>query len=248
MKLAIISDIHEDAVNLRLALHKIEKLQCDHVYCLGDISGFSVPHYHYFNTRNASECLRLVRENCSLIVIGNHDYQAAGSLPDVSPDFHFPEEWFQLDYSERKSVSKGMVWLHEENELDPLYSKSDRDYLAGLPGTHVTDLNGARVLFTHYLYPNLSGMMKAFYHTGPEYDRHFEFMDQLAVQYSFGGHAHPKGLLVATEKNTSLKGFNRKYYLKEKASILVPSITGKKIGSGFCIFDTTGGWVKAVRV
>ncbi len=43
MKLAIITDIHEDRVNLVKALRMIEKEACDEIACLGDIVGFSTP-------------------------------------------------------------------------------------------------------------------------------------------------------------------------------------------------------------
>ena len=68
MKYAIITDIHEDIVNLKFAFQKIEKLGCDQVICLGDISGFCAPHYHYYDTRNATECLQLIREKCEIII------------------------------------------------------------------------------------------------------------------------------------------------------------------------------------
>ena len=37
MKIAIISDIHENWHNLFLALDKIKELKCDHILCLGDM-------------------------------------------------------------------------------------------------------------------------------------------------------------------------------------------------------------------
>ena len=81
MKLAIITDIHEDVINLKTALKKIEKLNCDNIACLGDISGFSSPQYKHHRTRNASKCLKVIKENCIKILLGNHDIHAAQILP-----------------------------------------------------------------------------------------------------------------------------------------------------------------------
>lgn len=58
MKIAIISDIHEDVVSLQLALKKIIKTGCDKIVCPGDISGFSMAHYNYHHHRNGHECMK----------------------------------------------------------------------------------------------------------------------------------------------------------------------------------------------
>jgi Icc-related predicted phosphoesterase len=47
MRLAFISDIHEDVESLRRILRKAEKRGYDQLICLGDISGFSLPFYTY---------------------------------------------------------------------------------------------------------------------------------------------------------------------------------------------------------
>lgn len=248
MKLAIISDIHEDIVSLRQALHKIEKLACDEIVCLGDISGFSVPHYRYFDTRNAHECLKLVRENCNIIIIGNHDLHASKSFSGYCPEFVFPENWYSLDYHQRKTLSNGKVWLYDHDELNPLYTDSDIEYLCTLPELQTIGQEDKKILCTHYIYPNLSGLLKEFYHEQSDFNRHFNFMEEQSCEYSFVGHAHSGGLFIATENKIIQKAFNRKYYLIEKTSIVIPSIAGNQMSNGFCIFDTDEGWVKAVRV
>ena len=52
MKLGIISDIHEDAERLIIALKALEKLNCDRIICLGDISGYDDRFYSYKYSRN----------------------------------------------------------------------------------------------------------------------------------------------------------------------------------------------------
>ena len=248
MKLAIISDIHEDVVSLKEALYKIEKAGCDEIVCLGDISGFSIPHSHYFDTRNAHECLRIVRENCSAILLGNHDLNAAKSFSKYCPDFEYPENWYSMDYHERKAFSENKLWLYERNELDPLYTHADIEYLQTLSEIYVLQKPDQNILFSHYIFPNMAGLLQGFYYLEHEYKRHFEFMDKFDCRYSFSGHLHPKGLYVATQYEIVEKGFSRQYILDEKANIIVPPVTGKKIGNGFCIFDTDAGWVKALRI
>jgi predicted phosphodiesterase len=248
MKLAIISDIHEDVVNLKLALQKIEKLQCGKIVCLGDISGFSVPHYRYFDTRDAHECLRIVRENCEIVVPGNHDLQAAKIIPQNIKGFEYPDDWYDLDYRQRKEIANGRVWLYDHDELDPLYTREDTRYIAGLPETEMLKVKDRKILFSHYVYPNLSGSLAQFYHEQDEFQEHFRFMSEFKADVSFTGHAHPGGLFLVSNNKVRVKGFREKYILNGPTIISVPAIAGNRIRNGFCIFDTDEGWVKAVRV
>jgi predicted phosphodiesterase len=73
MRLGFITDIHEDVKNLEKALSILSDQKCDVLICLGDIVGFTIPFYRYIETRNAEECVRLVKENASVVVTGNHD-------------------------------------------------------------------------------------------------------------------------------------------------------------------------------
>ncbi len=248
MKIALISDIHEDVVSLRLALEAIEKKGCDEIYCLGDISGFSVPYYGYFDTRNAHECLRLVKENCKVVLAGNHDLHASKRLSTLSHEFNFPNNWYELDYCEREKISQEKVWLYDHDELDPLYKKADIEYLKTLPELYIHDIHDKKIMFSHYIYPNLSGVLKAFYHARNEYSPHFNFMDKNVCEYSFVGHAHSGGIYFATEEKTIQKGFRRKYMLHRKTCMVIPSIAGNQKRHGYCIFDTDEWSVKAYPI
>ena len=68
MKYAIISDLHANLEALKVVLADALP-RVDAVICLGDIVGYNAdPH----------ECLRLVRETCTVVVAGNHDQAACG--------------------------------------------------------------------------------------------------------------------------------------------------------------------------
>lgn len=248
MKLAFIADIHEDIINLKKAFRKIEKAGCDEIICLGDISGFTVPNFHYYDTRNAHECLKLVREKCKISILGNHDLNAAQILPKHYSEFKFPGNWYEMDYQERNSLSQNQVWLYEKNELDPLYTHEDKNFLKSLPEFHIYQSNGLRVLFSHYIFPNLVGSMQGFFYSPEEFSKHFNFMDQRDCTLSFTGHFHSSGLYISTQSKIIEKSFGKKYYLNGKTVVCIPPVTSKKIGNGFCIFDTDEGWVKAVRL
>lgn len=77
MKYAIISDIHSNLEALRKALSIIDEKEVDEIICLGDIVGYGA---------NPNECVDIVRERCSTIVLGNHD--AAALNVSLAHDFN----------------------------------------------------------------------------------------------------------------------------------------------------------------
>ena len=65
MKIAILSDIHANLEALQRALEYLNENKVDKIYCLGDVVGYGP---------NPNECVDLVRDNCEVILMGNHDY------------------------------------------------------------------------------------------------------------------------------------------------------------------------------
>ncbi|MCU4175785.1 metallophosphoesterase family protein [Carboxylicivirga sp. N1Y90] len=248
MRYAILTDIHEDIVHLKRALKKIEKLNCDEIICLGDISGFSVPHYHYFDTRDAHECLRLVRENCSIIIAGNHDLHAAQRTPSVKSSFNFPDNWYDMDYHARAEKAQGKIWLYDHDELDPLYTKNDVAFLKSLPEYHIIKTKEINIFLSHFIYPNLSGSMKIFLTEIDEFGQHKQFMKDHDCEIAFAGHFHFSGLYVANDHSIIGKRFNKKYNAQKNDCILVPPIAGSRLGKGFCIYDTETNIVQTKRI
>lgn len=238
MKIALISDIHEDIVALELALQKISDLKCDEVICLGDISGFSVPYYPYLIERNASACLQLIREKCSSILVGNHDLSAIRKTPEISPEFEYPENWYELDYAERKEKAWDKLWLYDHDELNPLYGKSDKAFLDTLPEFCTKQFGEVKVFLSHYAYPNLTGSYKDFYLYKADLKRHFDFMNQHNCEISFVGHAHAVGLFVGTESDMLKVDYNQPYQINGKCCIHLPAACRKREDYGFAVFDT----------
>ena len=248
MRLALITDIHEDLASLKEALRLIGKNKIDEIACLGDISGFSAPHYRYFETRNAHECLRLIRENCQTILIGNHDMHAARILPEICPFFKFPNNWYDMDYHDRYELGKDILWFHEEYDLDPLYKQEDIRFLKKCKNAGVVNTNNGRVFLSHYVYPNISGIRRSFYTYADEFKQHFNYTNLLNCTISFVGHSHVKGMFSATSK-----AFRRhKLMVRELPSrnvcIGVPPITQNGAKSGFLIYDSDANTVQSISI
>jgi predicted phosphodiesterase len=62
---AIISDIHSNLEALSTVLQDIERRGIREIICLGDVVGYGP---------NPKECLDLVRQQCRLCIMGNHDH------------------------------------------------------------------------------------------------------------------------------------------------------------------------------
>jgi len=156
MKIGIITDIHENVSMLREALRLASVHRCDELVCLGDIVGYDRRFYSFDAGRSAKSCLYLIRSNCRWIVAGNHDLYAAARFPSYSNGFEYPSDWFKMNSEERKSASRGKVWYYEKeapNDLD----EDDISFLKSLPEYIAPPDYPIGCLFSHYLFPDLSG-------------------------------------------------------------------------------------------
>ena len=99
-RIAIISDIHANIFALEAVLKDIQrKRNIDEILCLGDVVGY----YCYPN-----ECIELVREQCSLTMLGNHD---AGIIGD-EPSFYFnPTAYEMITWTKDNIKPENQKWL-----------------------------------------------------------------------------------------------------------------------------------------
>lgn len=246
MRLALISDVHEDYFYLKKILKRIETLGFDKLICLGDIAGFSNPFYTYKDTRDAVSCLHMLREKCDVLIPGNHDLHAARRLPEHSDIFDFPSNWYEMDLEHRSGLSNNEIWLHD-CDLDPNYSKKDLKYLQSLPEFAVLDSPDFQILLSHYAYPNLSGFRKSFYAWEGEFKAHFKFMKENNCSVSIIGHAHPRGAYKVTPNSFKHRGYRKQKINKLPAIIGIPPVTRHKISSSFCIFDTSSRIMQIIK-
>jgi len=97
MRIAIISDIHSNLEALEKSLELIKGLGIEEIVCLGDIVGYGA---------NPNECLDLVRQTTSHILLGNHD-EAAVDLDKMAyfnPYARIAAEWTNQQLKDEKKV------------------------------------------------------------------------------------------------------------------------------------------------
>jgi len=111
MSIAIVSDIHANLEALQVVLESIRKKQADEIYCLGDIVGYGP---------NPNECVQLIREKCTRVLVGNHDYAAIGKA-DIS--YFNPNAKSAALWTRKKLKSEHMQYLsklkftHQNDEM-----------------------------------------------------------------------------------------------------------------------------------
>jgi predicted phosphodiesterase len=247
MKLGIISDIHENVEMLEKALSLSEFHKCDELVCLGDIVGFDVRFYKYNSRRSAKTCVRLVKANCRWVVPGNHDLFAAGRLPEYTNGFDYPDGWFMMAPHNRKKASAGKVWCYDQDASNDL-GDDEISFLKELPEYIISEENGASCLFSHYVYPDLTGSTTRYVERNHQLKELWEFMKNHNVNYSFSGHSHTifAGFAYRGTSNGARKYLKAIHSIpsdrfnlgNEQVMVLLPPLSGEKGRRGFAIFDT----------
>ena len=120
MRIAIISDIHGNLEALKATLQDIKKRNIDKIICLGDTIAKGV---------HPSECIKLIRENCEIVLQGNCDA-------------HFSKEHNNIGEMPEQE-QKRITWNQS------LITKEDRKYLLNLPFCYEFYMSGSLVRLFH---------------------------------------------------------------------------------------------------
>lgn len=246
MKTGIVSDIHEDVVSLHKAFNLLEKHGCNEIICLGDTVGVCVHYNKYLDTRNAKECLRLVKQNCKYIIAGNHDQYAAAKVPEYRGGFHFQDNWYELGITKRRVLSNDKVWLYDD-EYDSNLEEEDKQYISALPEYIIIENNGRKFLFSHFLFPDITGSAKNFPDSQNKLSPHFNFMKMQGCTTGICGHIHAEGMIRSIEPKNSVfnlialpfKAFPFGEYKLNNVSqcIAAPAVAYTDRKNGVAIFD-----------
>jgi len=243
MKIGIISDIHEDILSLSLALRMLEKERCDRVVSLGDIVGFDNGYYGAGRVQDAEACIRLVKESCSISLAGNHDLFAIKKLPEFTDHFVYPKGWYSIPLEERWKIGKNKLWDYSPAEDQIRLSDVSREYLSGLPEFLTEDIDGFRIMFSHHLYPDLSGSLRRMPSWPPDIWPHLVWMRRNGCHNAVSGHVHIKNTLRGTWFQLTSRTGDRISLTGCRTWISCPPVTLGGVPSGLMVLDTGTGIV-----
>lgn len=237
MLIAIISDIHEDIVNLQKTLDQLLKLNIDRIVCLGDVVGFDNNYYKYEKTRSAQKCIHLLKNYSDINVAGNHDLNASKCLPYFRKLIGFPDNWYTISMEEKERKYQQKFFLYKDEAKNDL-SKQDKEFMKDFNSWEILDADTLPILFSHFIYPDINGNMTTFNNTKKGFSQHFEWMEKLKVNISFVGHAHINGVGIAKKKSLKIKKNSKHTLSADPQIILCPVIAEGKYKNGFVLFDS----------
>lgn len=245
MRIAIISDIHEDFRMLQHAIKRLKAIGYDMLVCLGDITGFA-PDY-YTHTPDANACIDLLKEECSIVLAGNHDLYSSQRLPSYHLEKNIPKNWYALTLKERYELSNNTLWLYEE-EIDPKLSLENQTYINNLEEWCVFDTGEKMILFSHFLQPDLSGIGRWFPYRVGELRPHFKFMDEQKTPLAFVGHCHPEGVTLVSKLFWSDPAVGNIKLGHKPRIVLCPAVVRNKKSSGCLIYDSNSNEIVSITL
>jgi diadenosine tetraphosphatase ApaH/serine/threonine PP2A family protein phosphatase len=99
MRYGIFSDTHANLPALTAVLDALEDARVDELICLGDTVGYGP---------QPDECCDLVRKNCKVTILGNHDAAVAGRM-DYS--YYYDAAREALDLHAKMLSEENLAWL-----------------------------------------------------------------------------------------------------------------------------------------
>lgn len=248
MLIGILSDIHSDYNSLKKAKKILESRNCDLLVCLGDIVGYSSHYTDYFKHGQAKDCISFVLSECEVVVMGNHDLYALRKTPLFNAGFKYPENWYNLRLRERKNLANHKLWLYEEENDDLVISKELREKFENVPEFKTHFLEEKLVMFSHYLYPDLSGSTTFRARHFNDFSEHNTFMQKYECSLAFTGHHHYEGVEIIKDQQYRKFPYGDYSIGYGQAIIKVPCIAKGAIKNGVTIYHPEKGGIEVVPI
>lgn len=193
---AIISDVHG---NLEALTAVLKDINADRIFCPGDIVGYGT---------DSKDCVKLVRENCKVILKGNHEYAIVEKKAlELYQEFRHEAARSLLWTREKLGLprgfsifnSKGKKLLKFFKKLDEFHVVDDALFVHGSPRDPVAEYFGAGVVAALNPESELlpENMRRLYKDNRPQYvvdssnaenklNENFDLIDRLC----FNGHTH----------------------------------------------------------
>jgi diadenosine tetraphosphatase ApaH/serine/threonine PP2A family protein phosphatase len=184
---AIISDIHSNLEALEAVRADLAAQHIQEIYCLGDTIGYGP---------NPRECLDIVRKQCKVVLLGNHDQAAVFDPKGFNPAAERATFWTrkQLDapVPNRRASEERWEFL---GELATTHRDGDYLFVHGSPRKPVDE----------YIFP------EDIYN-----QRKMQAIFGLVKRYCFQGHTHTPGIFTEDLQFYSPEEIDSTYVLGER--------------------------------
>ncbi len=222
MKRALISDIHGNLEALEAVLREIRHQGVDEVWCIGDVVGYGP---------DPVTCTDLVKKNCSLVLMGNHDWAVLNSPVGfntlATAMIYKTKEWMRITDESTEEDKERWNFLSQL----PLSAESDGTFLV-----HASP----RYELSEYILPSDVS------HEPEKFDDIFSMVDHLCVV----GHSHVPCSITEDLELTLIRQDNYNIELDDRKRIInIGSVGQPRDGDNRACFATLeNGSVRYTRV
>ncbi len=215
MRIAIISDVHSNYEALTAVLDHCKFNRVHRYICLGDVVGYGA---------EPNRCCELIREHCSVTLMGNHDAAVIGAM---DTEHYYP------------AARQALFWTREQ------LSRENFEWLYGLPYTYEYDNLGfyhsAPIMPSGFIYAVAQEVAQA----------HLKVYDRMK-EFTFVGHSHlTTQFLLSNRRVKDMTGKPASGQSERKWIINVGSVgqpRDQDARACFGIFDTDGQTFEHVRI
>jgi len=212
---------------------------------ISPFSGFDDRFYSFRFSRNLNFCIDLIKNNCKIIIAGNHDLNHLRRLPSYNGVFSFPANWYDITAEERKFLSKGKVWLYDNDEPINCFDKFN-ELLAENKDKYLLEIDGINILLTHSISPDISGIIAKKPNRYDDFAQHLQLLTTENCTIGISGHLHPNGLLRIDEK----KIYNPKFSELElphkgHMQFICPCIADGMQDNGYTVLDSNNRTIES---
>lgn len=190
---AIISDIHANLEALNVVLSDIEPQGAEEILCLGDIVGYGP---------DPEECIDIVRERCSVCLMGNHDHAvlfgAEGFNPAAEEAVNYHRERLMPQPESSGAKKDRWEWLRM---LPSRHERDDFLFVHGSPRNPISEY----VLESDVKWGFVSKL---------------ESMFAVVKHHCFVGHSHRPGIVTEDLRFLRAEEIDNVYDLPEQKSII----------------------------
>lgn len=255
MKIAFLSDIHEDLDNLQKAIKHAESENCDSIICLGDTLGYPSKRGKYGNSKNVNACIEILRKEGTKTICGNHDLFHLKRFPKHATGISIPENWYELPPPEKTSTTDGLVWNYSDD--DPvILSDENISFMLSTEEYEILSTTDCNIFLSHFVAPNISGFISTFKGKEKKLKAHFNCMEQNNCSISICGHLHVEGTGICYNSNNNFFNeliggfeffpFGEKQLKNKYCCISIPAVADHGQNNGFAILDTKHKTIKTI--